>query len=233
MIHHPAASEEEQWAPVSDLMAVLMLVFMFIAIIFARTVVEQKELSNEECRNVYEILDKEFHKDFNNPKWGAELKDDLTIRFFRNPEVLFSTGSSEIPDEFKKILDDFFPRYIAVIKEYEDSDEEDESVKEIRIEGHTSSKYKTAESAQEAYFLNMELSQDRTRKILEYVLDLLKTQTYEWARARITANGLSSSKIIKTESGEEDELLSRRVEFRLLVSSCQEAGRYDNNETQN
>lgn len=224
MIHHSAASEEEQWAPVSDLMAVLMLVFMFIAIIFARTVVEQEELSNEACDKVYEILDKEFRGDFKNPKWDAELGKDLTI-IFRNPEVLFPNGSFEITDEFKKVLDVFWPRYIDVIKRYEDSDKEDESVKEIRLEGHASSKFEAAENADDAYFKNMKLSQDRARETLKYVLNLEKTANYEWARPLITANGLSFSKIVITEAGEEDEFLSRRVEFRLLVSSCQEAGR--------
>lgn len=225
-----AAGEDEQWAPVADLMAVLMLVFMFIAIIFVRTVVEQKEISQMECNKVYKILDGEFRADFNKPEWDAELHEDLTIRF-RNPDVLFAAGSSEISAHFEGILSDFFPRYMAVIKGYEDSDEGDTAVKEIRIEGHSSSEYLTATSADDAYFKNMELSQDRTRKILEYVLGLKKAANYQWARGLITANGLSSSRIITTEAGKEDELLSRRVEFRLLVSSCQEAGVYNSENT--
>lgn len=221
MIHNSSAvGEEAQWAPVADLMAVLMLVFMFIAILFIRTVVDYKQASNEECHKIYQLLDDEFRDDFR--EWDAELLQDLTIRF-HNPRVLFSTGSAEIPARFQDILSDFFPRYMTIIQKHE---EQGDVVKEIRIEGHTSSEYEAAENEDDAYFKNMELSQGRTREILQYVLTLPQRAGYQWARERITANGLSSSRLIK-EGGIENKERSRRVEFRLLVSSCQEAGRYD------
>jgi outer membrane protein OmpA-like peptidoglycan-associated protein len=72
----------------------------------------------------------------------------------------------------------------------------------------------------EAYFANMALSQDRTRAVLEYSL----TQTQlapalkEWARKRITANGLSSSRPREID-GREDKDASRRVEFRVLTKA--------------
>ena len=69
----------EEWAPISDLMAALMLVFMFIAIVFIRTIVAQDQVFKSECDKIFRLLDDEFHDDFN--LWDAELDDDLTIRF--------------------------------------------------------------------------------------------------------------------------------------------------------
>ena len=96
--------DDEQWAPVSDLMAVLMLIFMFIAIIFIRTVVEQERVFQEECDKIYRVLETEFGENFR--AWDVKLLKDLTIRF-RNPDVLFLTGSAEIRPEFGGILSDF------------------------------------------------------------------------------------------------------------------------------
>lgn len=216
------ATDDEQWMSISDLMALLMLIFMFIAIIFVRTVVNQERVFQEECDKIYRVLEAEFEEDFVN--WKVELLEDLTIRF-KNPEVLFLAGSDEIRPYFQEILSIFFPRYMRVVVPYQSD------IREIRIEGHTSSEYISATDEDDAYFRNMELSHNRTRAILQYVLSLPESGDYEnWARPRMTANGLSSSKLLDANGqlldagGVEDRNLSRRVEFRLLTSSCQKAG---------
>lgn len=219
-------TDDEQWMPVSDLMALLMLIFMFIAIIFVRAVVDQEKVFQTECDKIYRVLDAEFESDF--AKWEVVLLKDLTIRF-KDPDVRFSAGSDRIRPRFKEILSVFFPRYMRTVAPYKND------IREIRIEGHTSSEYAAASNDEEAYFHNMRLSQDRTRTVLQYVLDLPGAANYDdWARSRITANGLSSSKLLGSDGrpididGKEDKDLSRRVEFRLLTTSCQKAGIYEN-----
>lgn len=228
LVNKNSTSNDEEWAPISDLMAVLMLIFMFIAIVFIRTIVEQEQVFKAECDKIFRILNDEFYKDFED--WQAKLGEDLTIRFY-NPEVLFEVGSDTIQNKFKDILSDFFPRYIRVISVFKDE------IQEIRIEGHTSSRYGDL-SVDEAYLKNMDLSQDRTVAILNYVLTDtdIDRQDYNWSRDLITANGLSSSKLvdsngqlIKISGNVEDKAASRRVEFRLVASSCQKAGS-DSNE---
>ena len=218
------SEDSEQWAPISDLMAALMLIFMFIAIVFIRDVVEAEAVNQQKCDEIYQLLGKEFGHDFEN--WDVELLEDLTIRF-RNPEVLFQSGEDEIRPRFRRILSDFFPRYMAIVQlpAYRDD------IREVRIEGHTSSEWVDAPDERGAYFLNMDLSQRRTREILRFVLDLPESDAYvAWARSRITANGLSSSRLILNEDGTEDRIRSRRVEFRLLATSCQRAGVYESSE---
>ncbi len=67
----------------------------------------------------------------------------------------------------------------------------------------------------------MELSQNRTRNVLSYVLQKISKDRLLtlWTRSNVTANGLSSSKKILDENGEENRLLSRRVEFRIKTNA--------------
>ena len=73
-----------------------------------------------------------------------------------------------------------------------------------------------------AYFENMNLSQDRTRAVLRLCLSLVSDpEDRTWARRFITANGLSSSRLVLLPSGDEDRRASRRVEFRTKTAAEQ------------
>lgn len=214
------AGDDEQWAPLSDLMAALMLIFMFIAIVFARTIVQEEETYKAECDKILTSFKAEFGNDFE--KWDVDLLDDLTIRF-RNPDILFESGRADVRPHYQDILQSFFPRYLSITNNHAKTDE----VREIRIEGHTSSAW-FGESEDDAYFKNMALSQDRTRSILRFVMALpLESSLKAWAQPLITANGLSSSKLVLNSLGREDAARSRRVEFRLITAACQKAGVYE------
>ena len=212
------SQDDDQWLSVSDLMAGLMVIFLFIAITYIRPIVEMQDTIREIVVawkhsefEIYKALEAEFRDDL--PKWGADLdQETLSIRF-KSPEVLFDSATAILKLEFQEILSDFFPRYIKLLYEFRDA------IDEVRIEGHTSSAWIGAQSAREAYFRNMELSQARTRAVLEYSLDLEESAQFEdWARKLITANGLSSSQLIMTADGE-DPVRSRRVEFRVRTNS--------------
>ena len=43
-----------------------------------------------------------------------------------------------------------------------------------------------------------------------------------WLKARLTANGLSSSRLVLKPNGTEDETRSRRVEFRVVTDADKE-----------
>ena len=65
----------------------------------------------------------------------------------------------------------------------------------------------------------MELSQDRTRNVLEYVMNMESLSKYEnWLIDNITANGMSYSNRIYKDNVE-DKDASRRVEFRVITNS--------------
>ncbi len=152
---------------------------------------------------LYKDLQNEFKEDLK--VWRATIDSSLCIRF-QEPSMLFDENKAVLKQPFKDILNDFFPRYIKVLNrpEYKDN------IVEIRIEGHTNSNG--------GYFHNMELSQNRTRSVLEYCFSLMSPKQIIWAKSLITANGLSSSQPILVH-GVEDKSLSRRVEFRVRTNA--------------
>lgn len=212
---------EAHWIPLSDLMTGMMMLFMLIAVVYMLEVEKRNQKITEVAiaysqlkDDIYLELEEEFRNDL--PRWGAELsREDLTLRF-REPSVLFAMGSSSLRPSFQAILRDFFPRYIAILS----SEKYKSSVKEIRIEGHTSSVWAWNVSAEDSYFLNMQLSQERTRTTLSYILRMpsLKTQA-GWLQEVVTANGLSFSKLVRDKNGNEDQAKSQRVEFRVVTNS--------------
>ena len=217
------AEEAESWISVSDLMAGLMVFFLFIAILYIQPL-QRIKINVEDILSAWEngeqsvlaALQKEFEADLEG--WGAEIDEELLSIRFDAPDVLFNQGSSDVSSSFKYVLDDFFPRYLSVLEPFT----QEGIIEEIRIEGHTSTEWRINVTEQEAYFRNLKLSQDRTRAVLIYSLSIPKVAPYlEWARDLITANGLSSSRLITHSDGSENRQRSRRVEFRIKTRTEQ------------
>lgn len=209
-------SNQSYWIPLADLMTGLMMVFMLLTAAFMLRVEQTTTLVVKEYemtkRDMQLALQKEFSKDLK--QWNAEILGDMTIRF-NDPSVLFAIGSSDLRPRFKEILFEFFPRYIKLLS----SDKFKDAVKEIRIEGHTSSFWGGASDEKKAYFNNMELSQKRTRSALEYLLSLQSVKDYDkWLIQHMTANGLSSSHPISSNATETE---NQRVEFRIVTNASE------------
>ena len=207
--------EENPFAlSIGDLMAALLLIFVLLLTTTLLMLQEEFEKKSDVAErytavkeNLYKQLLIEFKDDLK--KWNAELDPkELSMRF-KEPKVLFEYDKYTLREWFKDVLDDFFPRYIKVLTMPEFKD----TIEEIRIEGHTDS--------DGGYFYNMKLSQDRTRSVLEYSLSVLQNDAKkDWVKKLLTANGLSSSKLIydnntKTENRE----ASRRVEFKVRTNA--------------
>lgn len=224
--------DEGHWISVSDLMSGLMFLFLFVAVIYIKSSLDnQQQLEKTigeikiEKNKIKEIavsyqqihvalgnqLERTFRDDFQ--RWHAEIdKATLSIRF-NEIDTCFDVGKAELKPRFQDILTEFFPKYLTVLAGFW------KDIEEVRIEGHTSSEWLTNVSEEDAYFLNMGLSQNRTKNVLEFCLNLSEVQKYRaWARSIITANGLSSSKLIVV-NGIEDKERSRRVEFRVRTNA--------------
>lgn len=212
---------EGQWLPISDLMSVLMMVFLLIAVSYMlienlkKEKIEEIAVTYNKLQDkLYEDLNLEFEEDLK--RWEAVIdKTNLSVRF-NSPKTLFGVGKKEIEPKFQKILREFFPRFIRILHKEEFRSD----IEEIRIEGHTSSNWKPGTPEDEAYIFNMELSQNRTRNVLDFVLSNENdSDLRSWIRLNVTANGLSSSKIVKDEDGNENKEFSRRVEFRVRTNA--------------
>lgn len=220
------SENEDYWIPLADLMTGLMLIFLLIAVSYMIKVHhEETKLRQEYTQqnaalvNNLVIKNQLFHNlmdEFGNdlPLWRASIEsNDLAISF-NAPGVLFDTGQATLKPQFAKILDDFFPRYLEVLqnKQYKDS------IAAIRIDGYTSSVWGRTTNKNQAYFLNMQLSQQRTMHVLEYLYYMNSDPIIQqYLREHFTANGLSSSHLILSQDGTEDPLKSQRVEFKILL----------------
>lgn len=210
-------NNQSYWIPLSDLMTGLMMVFMLIAASFMLRVERTTTLVVKEYQETKDNLVRALQKEFENnlKQWNAEILGDMTIRF-KDPNVLFDTGSASLKVGFKEILDDFIPRYIKLVT----SEKYKNSIKEIRIEGHTSKKWANEADELSAYVKNMRLSQDRAQSALEFILKLNAISDQQiWIREHLTANGFSSSKPIKKPDGRIDENQSQRVEFKIVTNA--------------
>jgi outer membrane protein OmpA-like peptidoglycan-associated protein len=217
------AHKEYYWPAYADLMTLLMMIFLFISVSFLNKVKEQDELKNkiiEEYksfkRNIYRRLVNEFEKDAE--RWGGlEIGKDLSIRF-TNPQVLFATGKADLTPMFTQILDDFTPRYFAILLE----DSVYSKLTDIRIEGHTDTT--SFAGVKDSYMENMKLSQERAREVLNYMRNCpcfnLKLQPLLTANGYSFGRPLDDQKKFVHESGNPiNNNHSRRVEFRLITKS--------------
>lgn len=211
---------------IGDLMAGVLFIFVLL---LASTMldIQQKAEADAEIASRYNDIKSELYldiaKEFRDDlaSWNAVVDStDLAVRFLTNESLdakvsYFSKGSSAPSDHYKEILGDFFPRFMAIISDprYRDS------IEEIRIEGHTDS--------DGGYLYNINLSQSRAREVLSYCLKVADDmdqgeEIMNWARYKITANGLSYSHPILNADGSENKDLSRRVEFKLRTNAEQQ-----------
>ena len=213
-------SNNDFWVSTSDLMAGLMIIFLFIAIAYMtemKSIIDKviyvTEGYQDTEESLYNELMKEFKDDLEN--WNAEI-DSKTLSFiFKEPDVLFEKGEYAIKPLFQKILDDFFPRYADILK----NDKFKNDVLAVRIEGHTSSEWTKISTKKQAYLNNMNLSQLRASNVLEHTLNTNLNGSYDWIRDRLQAVGYSSSKLKYNLKGNEDKHQSRRVEFKVVTNS--------------
>lgn len=204
------SADEEQWISVSDMMAGLMMIFLFISIIYIQNISkyfsEVADVSDEICAD----LKREFESE--TERWDMSICENGLLISFDN-DSNFELNSAALSSDFAQVLADFFPRLMNVVYDYRDS------ISELRIEGHTDSSVRRMDNQLSGYLYNTKLSQERSRNVMGYSLNLseisLNPNYLEWSYTHVTAHGMSSSKRIFSEVGVEDYAASRRVEFRL------------------
>lgn len=199
---------------IGDLMAALLLIFILLlssTLLQLQDEFESKSQIAERYsaikEDIFNQLIIEFKDDLD--KWNASIDPDELVFRFKEPDILFGINQHKIKPEFAVILKEFFPRYISVLSKPEFK----ENIEEIRIEGHTDNSG--------SYFHNMELSQNRTRSVLTYVLEKTLDSSIDknWVQLNLTANGLSYSKPIAANDTELGRSLNRRVEFRIRTNA--------------
>ncbi len=217
------AHKEHYWPAYADLMTLLMMVFLFISVSFLSRVKEQEENKKkilEEYKSFKNNICIRLKNEFENEKkkWGnMEISCDLSVRF-NDPQTLFATGKADLTDRFKAILDEFTPRYFAILME----DTIYSKLVEVRIEGHTDTV--SFGAGKDSYMENMSLSHARSREVLAYMRRCpcfnSKLQAILTANGYSFARPLDDDKNYAYETGKKiNNEYSRRVEFRLITKS--------------
>ena len=221
---------DNNWVSLSDMMTVLMVIFLLISVSYLMKIQDEKKNQDEifeefkaTKEKLYAELENEFKDDFKD--WKVELDKDLSIKF-TNPDVLFQSGRAEIRPNFETILNEFLPRYFNILLK----DEYRERISEIRIEGHTDA-VPAPQFDSDPYIGNIKLSQMRSAEVLkhfrrmDYFQNLSNTEEQQ-LQFWLTANGLSygrtldSNKQLTAISGNPaNNEYSRRVEFRIVTTS--------------
>ena len=218
-------ARQNVWLSVSDLMTGLMVIFLFIAIAYISRVQQNQSVLTDyvETKNqLHDKLVKEFEGD--TLKWQMAIGKNLSMKF-KEPTVLFASGSYELTPRFKEILDEFLPRYFNILL----NDSLKNNIQEIRIEGHTDN-VPIPRYDEDPYIANVILSQQRALSVLRYLSKIPSYQQYSEEQRSLlefwfTANGLSYGKAvdnagnyINKSHNEIDKDMSRRVEFRIITS---------------
>lgn len=213
----------DHWISLSDIMTALMMIFLLISIVYMIRVQESVDIPRifkAHEQQLYSQLQQNLEKKLG--KWGATLSPDLTVRF-NDEDILFKVGSAELQPQFKQALDEIFPTYLREMMDKRHI----ENMREIRIEGHTSSFWAHGVDAETAYINNMHLSQQRAQNTLIYLLKSphLSAQEKAWLKKKFRAIGYSSALTLDAHgqptknAKDEDMNNSQRVEFRVVTNA--------------
>ena len=195
-------------------MTVLMVIFLFIALAYMGLLQNKVGQVEDVKAKIYTDLKAEFSQVAT--QWNLEISKDLSIRF-KDADGLFDGGKGVPTSKFVNILNQFIPKYLAIVSKpaYK------KSIEEVRVEGHTASG---------DYRQTIELSQQRANNVLYYLVNhpsffrlnqesqrhlqyILTTSGYGWSRA-LDADG-KYSKVTRKQY----DVQSRRVEFRIVTNS--------------
>jgi len=220
----PAHEEEGFGLSIGDVMSALLLIIILLMMNIVYKLSEEVDKSSQFDKlqeQLYLALEDEFEADLE--RLHMEIDSSGVVNFV-NPNVLFESNRAQIRPGFASVLREFFPRYLDVLT----GEQFRSDLREIRIEGHTSSDGPT----KNPYLYNLQLSQSRSFNVLQFVLsDSLLFQRMgpvqkgemSWFKDRTVAMGFSSSQLVyavsadSTKAPVEDKLRSRRVSFRPLI----------------
>ena len=212
---------EDYWIPLADLMTGMMLIFLLMAVVLINQK-PQNVSQNETIKHaLYQELNAKFHNYF--ILWHAKLNEsDLSINFTQ-PEFLFETGKSVLKPEFTAILNKFFPQFVGVVSQAKYLP----YLKSIHINGYSSNIWGGVSDPNQAYFLNMELSESRAQQTFKYVYflnddiiinsNMTPPDYQKFLQQYITVSGLATKHLVKNKFGKTEQYLSQRVEFKIDI----------------
>ena len=206
---------QSSWISLSDVMTGLMLVFLLLVVIMNYGTLIRYENTK---REIYEALNHKFLDEQENGK--VVISQDLVVRF-QETEALFEQDQATLSPHYKKVLDDFIPKYIQILQDANVKNH----IREVRIEGHTGRR----SDKHRSYIELVKLSQERARVILQYfesstAFQKLSDYDKENLRFKFMANGFGNGRMVDKDGGYvknsgQSPYKTRRVEFRIMTDA--------------
>jgi chemotaxis protein MotB len=201
--------EEHYWPSFTDMMAMIVLVFLFISIIaFVQSIYnsyEQTQVRHEltKATNV-----KKHISDLINKKMENKVGRDKIIRGPNNTisiqgDVLFDSASSEVSPNGKKVLKNVADALVSIINNKELS----QYIYIILIEGHTDS----------VPYDNWKLSSDRALAVLKYMQSANPTLAEDNYSKYLAVTGYSKYKPAVEGDTAVARQKNRRISFQIIL----------------
>jgi len=202
-------AEEHYWPSFTDMMAMVVLVFLFITIIaFIQSIYnsyEQTEVRNELAKatnvkkHISDIIDKKMEDKVGKDKIIRGPNNTISIQ----GDVLFDTASAEISDNGKKVLKNVADAIVSIINDKELS----QYIYIILIEGHTDS----------VPYDNWQLSSDRALAVLKYMQSASPVLNKDAYAKYLAVTGYSKYKPAVQGESAEAQKKNRRISFQIIL----------------
>lgn len=209
--------EEHYWPSFADMMAMIVLVMLFIAIIafvqmiydaYDQTVMKQELAKVADVKkHISDLIEEQLEENVGKDKIVRGPNNTISVE----GDILFDTGSAEISEEGKRVLNDLADVFANLI------DEEDISqyLYIILIEGHTD----------KVPYDNWKLSSDRSVAVVKELLKANpKLNSPEYAKY-LAATGYSEYKPVVEEDTNEAYEKNRRISFQIILDDEKWQGR--------
>ena len=165
--------------------------------------------------DLYRAIKNEFGPEL--AQWELAVDRQYLIVGFTGTATTFKSGSTWVNRKTRRVIEKFFPRFVKVLMRPEFIGQ----VKEIRVEGFSSTNYDSIDTQEERNHLNLLLSQERTANMIRFILLQPKLKNNQWLLDHLLPVGFDGKNPVFKKAGAEDEVRSRRVEFRVILEKSQ------------
>ncbi|HEU5140328.1 MAG TPA: OmpA family protein [Bacillales bacterium] len=201
--------EEYFWPSFTDMMAMIVLVIMFIAVIaFVQSIYEaygeaqvREELAHATNikDHISDIIRKQLEEDLGKDKVIKGPNDTISIQ----ADVLFDSASTEIKPGGKKVLNSVADAIVQIIN----NDKLSRYMNTILIEGHTDS----------VPYDNWTLSTDRAVAVVKYMLKANPKLAQKPYAKYLAATGYSKYRPIAKGNNPQARKQNRRISFQIIL----------------
>lgn len=140
LLSNTNSPKEEQWIYISDLMAGLMIIFLFVSVLLMfdlrQKVNNYEQVKIDICQKLNERFPESKFLEENGEGWKViPCTDGVNIKFETplNEKGFFESGSSKLNPDFRKLLSSFNRDLLKFLIDHKTS------IHELRIEGHADS----------------------------------------------------------------------------------------------